>query len=122
MINKNDVLERVSAIYTGKYKSESQFAKSISINQKTLNQQLRGERSLSLDTVIYITIIECPDISPDSYKNNPLYPPKYTKACITAIIHNRKGAEYTDTLSITFIKSLIFLLNFLIINRAASDR
>ena len=54
MINKNDVLERVTAIYTGKYKSETQFAKSISINQKTLNQQLRGERSLSLDTVLSV--------------------------------------------------------------------
>lgn len=31
--------------------SESQFAKMIGSNQKTINQQLRGERSISLDTI-----------------------------------------------------------------------
>ena len=43
------VLQRVISICRQKSVSESQFAKMIGSNQKTINQQLRGERSISLD-------------------------------------------------------------------------
>lgn len=45
------VLQRVISICRQKSASESQFAKMIGSNQKTINQQLRGERSISLDTI-----------------------------------------------------------------------
>ena len=41
----------VISICRQKSVSESQFAKMIGSNQKTINQQLRGERSISLDTI-----------------------------------------------------------------------
>lgn len=43
------VLQRVISICRQKSVSESQFAKMIGSNQKTINQQLRGERSISLE-------------------------------------------------------------------------
>lgn len=45
------VLQRVISICRQKSVSESQVAKMIGSNQKTINQQLRGERSISLDTI-----------------------------------------------------------------------
>ena len=45
------VLQRVISICRQKSVSESQIAKMIGSNQKTINQQLRGERSISLDTI-----------------------------------------------------------------------
>ena len=45
------VLQSVISICRQKSVSESQFAKMIGSNQKTINQQLRGERSISLDTI-----------------------------------------------------------------------
>lgn len=51
---KADVLNRVLEVCKEKSTSETQFAKQIGANQKTINQQLKGERSLSLDTVISI--------------------------------------------------------------------
>lgn len=45
------VLQRVISVCRQKSVSESQFAKMIGSNQKTINQQLRGERSISLDTI-----------------------------------------------------------------------
>lgn len=45
------VLQRVISICRQKSVSGSQFAKMIGSNQKTINQQLRGERSISLDTI-----------------------------------------------------------------------
>lgn len=45
------VLQRVISICRQKSVAESQFAKMIGSNQKTINQQLRGERSISLDTI-----------------------------------------------------------------------
>lgn len=45
------VLQRVISICRQKSVSETQFAKMIGSNQKTINQQLRGERSISLDTI-----------------------------------------------------------------------
>lgn len=51
---KDGVLERVIAIVKENSKSENEFAKAIGMNQKTLNQQLKGDRSLSLDTILKI--------------------------------------------------------------------
>lgn len=51
---KDDVLQRVKEIYSSKSSSESKFAKLIGANQKTLNQQLKGERAISLDTIILV--------------------------------------------------------------------
>lgn len=50
------VLQRVISICRQKSVSESQFAKMIGSNQKTINQQLRGERSISLDTISIMQI------------------------------------------------------------------
>lgn len=36
------------------FKSERSFANAIGVKQKTLNQQLKGQRSLSLDTVLAV--------------------------------------------------------------------
>ena len=51
---KDALLERVIAIVKEHSKSENEFAKIIGMNQKTLNQQLKGDRSLSLDTILKI--------------------------------------------------------------------
>lgn len=51
---KESVLQRVIDICSAKFASESQFAKAIGINQKTINQQLKGERSISIDTILAI--------------------------------------------------------------------
>lgn len=51
---KDDLLERVIAIVKENSKSENEFAKTIGMNQKTLNQQLKGDRSLSIDTILKI--------------------------------------------------------------------
>lgn len=49
---KELILQRVHSIFELKSSSETQFAKMIGANQKTINQQFKGERSLSLDTII----------------------------------------------------------------------
>ena len=52
---KESVLQRINEILKLKASgNESKFAKIIGANQKTINQQLRGERSLSLDTVLLV--------------------------------------------------------------------
>lgn len=48
------VLQRVISICRQKSVSESQFAKMIGSNQKTINQQLRGERSIRTILDIFI--------------------------------------------------------------------
>ena len=42
---KDDILQRIIIVCKQKSDSETQFAKMIGANQKTINQQLRGERS-----------------------------------------------------------------------------
>ena len=49
---KEGVLQRIIIICQQRSDSETQFAKMIGANQKTINQQLRGERSLSFDTIL----------------------------------------------------------------------
>lgn len=51
---KEAVLQRVINICSAKFASESQFAKAVGINQKTINQQFRRERSISLDTILAV--------------------------------------------------------------------
>lgn len=51
---KDGVLQRVKMIYETKSTSETQFAKQIGASQKTINQQFKGERSISLDTIIQV--------------------------------------------------------------------
>lgn len=51
---KEGVLQRIIVICKQRGDSETQFAKMIGSNQKTINQQLRGERSLSFDTVLKV--------------------------------------------------------------------
>lgn len=52
---KDDVLQRIKEVYAIKATSETQFAKQIGANQKTINQQFKGERALSLDTILLIS-------------------------------------------------------------------
>lgn len=51
---KEAVLQRIIDVFRTKSDSETQFAKMIGANQKTINQQFKKERSLSLDTVLGI--------------------------------------------------------------------
>lgn len=51
---KELILQRVIVFFNSLNISETAFAKKIGSNQKTLNQQLKGERSISLDTIINI--------------------------------------------------------------------
>lgn len=51
---KKGVLQRVKMIYEIKSTSETQFAKQIGASQKTINQQFKGERSISLDTILQV--------------------------------------------------------------------
>lgn len=52
---KDAVLQRVKELSEIKgFNSETKLAKAIGLNQKTLNQQLNGQRALSLDTVLAI--------------------------------------------------------------------
>lgn len=48
---ENSIIQRIAEIITSKGFSENSFAKQIGSNQRTINQQLRGVRKLSLDTV-----------------------------------------------------------------------
>lgn len=48
------MIERVMDIIKLKAKSVREFADSVGIKQVTLNQQLNGDRKLSLDTVLSI--------------------------------------------------------------------
>lgn len=48
---ENGITQRIRRIIEDSSLSESSFAKIIGSNQRTINQQLKGERSLSLDTV-----------------------------------------------------------------------
>lgn len=48
---ENSIIHRIAEIITSKGFSENSFAKQIGSNQRTINQQLRGDRKLSLDTV-----------------------------------------------------------------------
>lgn len=48
---ENSIIQRITDIITSKGFSENSFAKQIGSNQRTINQQLRGDRRLSLDTV-----------------------------------------------------------------------
>lgn len=48
---ENSIIQRIAEIITSKGFSENSFAKQIGSNQRTINQQLRGDRKLSLDTV-----------------------------------------------------------------------
>lgn len=51
---KEDVIQRIKEVYVLKATSETQFAKMIGISQRTINQQFKGERSLSLDSVLAV--------------------------------------------------------------------
>ena len=52
---KNAVLQRIKELFKIKgFNSEKKLAEAIGLNQKTLNQQLNGQRALSLDTVLAI--------------------------------------------------------------------
>lgn len=51
---KELVLQRIIRLSKEKSNSENQFAKLIGANQKTINQQLKKERSLSLDTILSV--------------------------------------------------------------------
>lgn len=51
---KTEVLQRVLEVFKQSSISETQFAKRIGVNQKTLNQQFKKERSLSLETVLLV--------------------------------------------------------------------
>ena len=48
---ENSIIQRIAEIITSKGFSENSFAKQIGSNQRTINQQLRGDRKLSLDAV-----------------------------------------------------------------------
>ena len=48
---ENSIIQRIAEIITSKGFSENSIAKQIGSNQRTINQQLRGDRKLSLDTV-----------------------------------------------------------------------
>ena len=49
---KTEVLQRILEVFRQSSISETHFAKRIGVNQKTLNQQFKEERSLSLETVL----------------------------------------------------------------------
>lgn len=51
---KELVLQRIIRLSKEKSNSENQFAKLIGANQRTINQQLKKERSLSLDTILSV--------------------------------------------------------------------
>ena len=51
---KEDVVQRIKEVYALKSGSETQFAKMIGVKQRTINQQLKGERSISLDSVLAV--------------------------------------------------------------------
>lgn len=51
---KEAIIQRIKEIIENKLLSESQFSKLISANQKTINQQLKGERGISIDTILSI--------------------------------------------------------------------
>lgn len=52
---KDAVLQRVKELFDIKgFKSEKSLAEAIGIKQRTFNQQLTGQRALSLDTVLAI--------------------------------------------------------------------
>lgn len=51
---KTEVLQRILEVFRQSSISETQFAKRIGVNQKTLNQQFKEERSLSLETVLSV--------------------------------------------------------------------
>lgn len=53
-MTKEDVLNRLLEVYKEKSTSETQFAKRIGANQKTINQQFKGERAISLDTILLV--------------------------------------------------------------------
>lgn len=63
---KQGVLERVMQIYesisNGDERFDSKFAELIGSNKKTISQQLKGERAISLDTILNI-LSAFPDIS-----------------------------------------------------------
>lgn len=50
------MVERIKQIINYTRLSERAFAESIGVKQNTLNQQIKGERSISLDTVCKILI------------------------------------------------------------------
>ena len=56
------IIQRIADIIASKRLSENSFAKQIGSNQRTINQQLRGDRKLSLETVCNI-IYSFEDIS-----------------------------------------------------------
>lgn len=51
---KTEVLQRILEVFRQSSISETQFAKRIGVNQKTLNQQFKEERSLSLETALSV--------------------------------------------------------------------
>lgn len=51
---KEAVLQRVIEVMRYKSTSEREFANLIGANQKTINQQIKQERSLSFDTILSI--------------------------------------------------------------------
>ncbi len=61
---ENTVLQRVNEIVKKYYSSEREFAIKIGSSPKTINQQLKGDRSISLDTIINI-LSSNEDISPN---------------------------------------------------------
>ena len=91
---KDGVLQRVKEFISTKKMSESQFAKLIGANQKTLNQQLKGERALSLDTLLLI-ISSFEDLSVDWLMRGEgeMYSDLHTEKS-TRIIDNETDFEF----------------------------
>ena len=58
------MIDRVKKVIEYKQYSVNSFAEMIGVKQNTLNQQLTGDRKLSLD-VIQKIVIHCDDISPE---------------------------------------------------------
>jgi plasmid maintenance system antidote protein VapI len=53
-INKSDIAKRIGELVEQSGLSETKYAKTIGVSQKTFNQQIRGAREVSLETVMCI--------------------------------------------------------------------
>lgn len=85
---ENAVIQRIKDVIELKKLSQSAFAKQIGANQKTINQQLKGERALSFDTINRI-ISSFEDISPDWLLTGTL--PMFKATTSSQHIQNRDG-------------------------------
>ena len=115
-MTKEAILERIVEIMKERSRSEREFAKLIGVNQKTINQQIKQDRSLSLASLVDSKNLK--EISPagkiEMSASDPIdLPPSDSEMAFlkAEIAHLKENIEIKDELIISLKETIALLKN-----------